>query len=276
MSSARASTNVAPALRRGIERRARALDAIVLTGWSAVLFPVCWLLRAPWWLVNLLLLTLPATYLLARSPLARRGVHPWFVVKYALFVSVFFNYLCVRYSAWAGPSDFPPLPGGVLVEQVTWCALMIVLVVAVHERFSARPSAAPTVRWSRTVLSCFFFAGFVVALVPPLHAPLRDHVYLKVGLILYPVIFAVALRVDPRAMRSLLTTGAVFVAFDLAFELLALHNGYWRFPGRYVGWVTVAGSRFPIEELAFMVVLLGPAIAMTNTVYLNWKGLGRR
>lgn len=252
------------------------VDAAVLVCWSLVAGWLCWVTNAAWWIANLVLLTLPLLYLLVRAPEARCVLRVSFVVKYVVFVTVVFDYLCVRYDAWDGPSAFPALPGGVLVEQVYWCAMMILLAIVVHARFGARRLALPTVRWSRTVLSTIFFAGFVIALVPSLHGILDDYVYFKIGVVLYGAIFGVALLVDRRLISQLALTSAAFLCFNLGFELLALHNGFWSFSGEYVGWVTIAGWRFPIEELVFMVILLAPAIGATYGVYLNWKGLDWR
>jgi hypothetical protein len=247
------------------------LDGLVVGAWCVVVFTILWWSGAPWWWANLLLLGAPTAYLFVRVPEARAAVRPWFVVKYTLYVSVFFNYLCVRYGAWAGPTSFPHLPGGVVVEQVVWCMLMILSVIAVHCAFFERGHQALPVRWPRTVLSLFFFAGFAIALVPAFQRPLRDYVYLKVGLVLYPLIFVVTALVGVGLLRALAPTMLVWAAFNFAFELLALHNGFWTFPGQYVGWVHVGDLRFPVEEAIFMVLLVAPAILATNSVYLNWK-----
>jgi hypothetical protein len=73
--------------------------------------------------------------------------------------------------------------------------------------------------------------------------------------------------------RQALAIAVIFTPFVLGFELLALHHGYWSFPGEYVAEVAVLGQRFPLEELVFFVVLSAPAVVALYAVYKNWKGL---
>lgn len=246
-------------------------DALLLTSWVVVLCWVLWLVDATWMIANVLLLTAPLTYILARSARVRAMIRWSFVVKYVLFVTVFFDYLCVRYGAWSGPTLFPKGPGGVNLEQITWTFLIIGLTLAVNEHFFSRQTISPPSSFTRPILSGLFFAGFVVALVPLLRGWLATYTYLKIGLALYPVVFVLVLIVNRPAMREVILTGVVMGAFNLAFELLALHNGFWTFPGVYVGMVEVFGYPFPTEELVFLVCLCSPAVVAAYALYKNWK-----
>jgi hypothetical protein len=244
---------------------------LVLTAWVAVFFWLLWLLDATWMIANMLLLAVPFAYILVRSAQVRAMIRWSFVIKYVLFVTVFFNYLCVRYGAWAGPTLFPKVPGGVNVEQITWTVLIIGLTLAVNEYFFSRQETAPANTLARPTLSALFFVGFVVALVPMLRGWLVTYTYLKIGLVLYPVVFGLVIALIPRVMREVILTGVVMGIFNLAFELLALHNGFWTFPGVYIGVVSVFGYAFPVEELVFLVCLCSAAVIATYALYKNWK-----
>lgn len=129
------------------------IDAALLICWVGTVGAVLWITDAPWMVANALVLGLPLTYILARSGRARMMIRWTFVVKYVLFVTVFFDYLCVRYRAWSGATIFPwSLAGGVNVEQVTWTILLIPLTIAVNEHFFSRPCKAPQRRFTRRVL----------------------------------------------------------------------------------------------------------------------------
>jgi hypothetical protein len=247
--------------------------AIALIAWSATSIALAWLVRMPWIGANLLILGAPLGYLLARSAEVRARLRPSFILRYVVFVVIFFDYLCVRYGGWGGPSSFPLLPGGINVEQVMWTALFIPLVLAMNETFFVSAHAAPQRRYPRAILSAMFFGGLLVALVPMLHPLVAGDVYLKIGLMLYPLVFTLAFLVDRAVWRELVRIAVVFGIFNLAFELLALHVGYWTFQGRYVAMVTVAGYRFPLEELVFLVLLCAPAVVAAYSLYKNWKGL---
>jgi hypothetical protein len=249
-------------------------ELLGLVAWWSAGIAFCWLTRAPWIAANILVLGTPLIYLVARSDEVRKRLRISFILKYVVFVSVFFDYLCVRYGGWSGPTQFPLLPGGVNVEQVTWTALIIPLVLAVNETYFSRLHHVPQRRYPRTILSIMFFAGFAVAIVPPAHAAMESYVYLKIGLSLYPIVFILAFCVDRSVWREVLPIAIVFGIYNLIFELLALHLGYWSFHGKYVGYVSVEGYRFPTEELVFLVMLCAPAVVATYSLYKNWKDMG--
>jgi hypothetical protein len=253
---------------------AKLIDAALLVCWLGTVGTVLWITDAPWMVANALVLGLPLTYILARSGRARMMIRWTFVVKYVLFVTVFFDYLCVRYRAWSGATIFPwTLAEGVNVEQVTWTILLIPLTIAVNEHFFSRPCKVPQRRFTRRVLGGLFFAGLAVALISPLHGWLATYTYLKIGIMLYPVVFILAFVARLRIASQLIAIGAVMGLFNLGFELLALHNHFWTFPGIYVGFVRVLGYMFPVEELVFLVCLCSPAVVATYALYKNWKSM---
>jgi hypothetical protein len=251
----------------------KGMAATVLIAWSILSMLVAWLARIPWIVANPLILGVPLGFLLSQFAEVRARLRLSFIVRYVVFVVVFFDYLCVRYGGWGGDSSLPSLPGGISVEQVMWTALFIPLVLATNEAFFVRASVAARRGYTRPILMGLFFSGFAVALVPPLHPLVSDYVYLKIGLILYLPVFALAFLVDRAIWREALKIAAVFGIFNLAFELLALHLNYWTFEGRYAAMVTVGGYRFPVEELTFLVLLCAPAVVVTYSIYKNWKGL---
>jgi hypothetical protein len=245
--------------------------AALLLAWSISSMACAWVIRIPWVYANLLILGVPLSCLLVRSAEVRARLRPSFIVRYIVFVVVFFDYLCVRYGGWGGPSSLPRLPGGVSVEQVTWTALFIPLVLATNETFFARPCIAPRRRYPRTILRAFFFGGFIIAFVPILHPLFAGYVYLKVGLTLYPLVFVLAFSVDRAIWRETATIAALFGVFNLFFELLALHLGYWTFHGQYIAMISIVGYHFPVEELTFLILLCAPAVVAAYSLYKNWK-----
>jgi hypothetical protein len=250
-------------------------DALVAVTLTVVGGALCWLLALPLIVANLLLLGVPAAYLLARSAATRQAIRPRFVVRYVVFVVVFVDYMCVRYDAWDNASVLPDLPGGVTVEQVVCLALLIVLVLAVSERYFAAPDPAPPKRFGKVALIAMFVTGLVIALVPALQAPFDTYTYMWIGVALYPSVIALAIAIDPRVVREMVAVTIVIAPVILGFELLALHHDYWVFEGQYVGEVTVLGLTFPTEELLFFVLLAAPAVVGAYAIYKNWKGLGR-
>jgi hypothetical protein len=85
--------------------------------------------------------------------------------------------------------------------------------------------------------------------------------YLVFGMILglLPVIFV--LLKFPILFSKFFKTTAYFFVLTFAYEITALKLGWWSFPGtEFIGWVSVLGTRFPLEELFFWIVLGGMII----------------
>jgi hypothetical protein len=240
--------------------------------WTVAIGASLWLLDAPWMVANGLLLGAPLAYILLRVPQVETMIRWSFVARFVVFITIFFNYLCVKYEAWAGPTLFPTVEG-VNVEQVTWTALIIPLTLAVNEYFFSRQGAEPPSTVTRPILKAYFFVGFAIALLPPLHGWFADYTYLKIGLFLYPMMFALVAIVIPSVLREVLLTGLVMAAFNFGFELLALNNGFWTFPGEYIGTVEIFGYSFPIEELVFLVCFCSAGVVATYALYKNWKSM---
>ena len=249
------------------------VDAAVAGGLFAVGSGLCWLFRLNWAVANFLLLLLPAGYLIARSPRARHVISAVFVTKFVLFTVVFFNYLCKRFGGWDGPTAFPFDLQGVLIEEILWMGFYIPFVLTINEHFFASNDVGKPRRIVRTLISIMFFAGFVAVLVPQLRAFFSTYTYLKVGLVLYPPVFVMAIAVNRRIVRELLLTGLVAGVVCLVWEIIGLRNGFWHFPGTYVGHVGIVGYVFPVEELVFLILLSGPSVVATYSLYKNWKSI---
>ncbi len=253
-------------------RSRKLLDASVLVLWTLVIGATLWLLDVTWMIANGLLMAAPLAYILWRAPQVRPMIRWSFVARFVLFTTVLFDYLCVKYEAWSGPSLFPTV-AGVNLEQVMWTILIIPLTLAVNEYFFSRQGSEPPSRITRPILMTYFFSGLAIALLPPFHGWLEDYTYLKIGLLLYPIVFVLVAVVIPSVLREVFLTGLVMAAFNFGFELLALHNGFWTFPGRYIGKVEIFGYVFPTEELIFLVCLCSAGVVATYALYKNWKGM---
>jgi hypothetical protein len=249
---------------------AKTRDASLLVAWIVAVGSLLWLLDATWMVANVLLLAVPLAYILVQAPQVKPMIRWGFVAAFVVFITVFFDYLCVRYDAWGGPSLFPTI-SGVNLEQVTWTALIIPLTLAVNEYFFSRQKLAAPSTFTRPILRGLLFAGLMIALVPPLHNWLAHYTYLKIGLMLYPIVFLLVAIVIPSVLREVFLTGLVMGLFLFGFELLALHNGFWTFPGIYIGKIEIFGYAFPMEELIFLVCLCSAVIVATYALYKNWK-----
>ncbi|HEX6152309.1 MAG TPA: hypothetical protein VFZ19_02200 [Solirubrobacterales bacterium] len=248
------------------------LDAIALSGIVGLAFALCWAFPTPFWIAELTVYGIPLTYLLARSESVRAALDLRFLAKAIVFCAVFYTYVGLRYEGWTAPSQFPTI-FGVPIEQAAWGALVIPLSIAVAQRFFASPLVGAPLPRTRQIIYVLFVLGLALAVIPPLRNLMAGYVYLKIGLVLYPVIFLLAIRLGRPFIRELFLTGLIFFALHLCFEMLAMHHGYWGFQGEYIGWVQIPGYRIPIEELVFILALSSPTAVAVHGLRSGWKGL---
>jgi hypothetical protein len=95
--------------------------------------------------------------------------------------------------------------------------------------------------------------------------------YMWFGLILIVLPVAGALAARPRLRRPLVVLAFAGCYWKLVYEVAALRNDWWRFPGEFLGWVRLGPYAFPIEELVIWIVLFSPAIAV---FWEFWNGPG--
>lgn len=251
---------------------AKVLDALVLIAWCVSVGSILWFVDAPWLVANLLLMAVPLAYILIRAPQVRRMMRWRFLAKYTALIVVFFDYLCVKYGVWGGPSLLPRV-AGVTIEHVTWTVLIIPLPIAVNEYFFTRQKLTPPSTFTKPIIRGLLVIGLVIAILPPLHGWLSNYTYLKIGLMLYPIVFLLVAVAVPSALREVFLTGVVMGLFNFGLELLALHHGYWTFPGTYVGKVRIFAATFPVEELTFYILLCSAGVVATFALYKNWKSI---
>jgi hypothetical protein len=108
--------------------------------------------------------------------------------------------------------------------------------------------------WMATLLLFFIFMS---AFPSSLYV---GYWYLKFATVLAAVV-ALQFVLYPRVFWRLAKTVPYFAYLCAVYEITALKEGWWLFPGReFIGWIYVAGVGFPLEELLLFFVFLSIAI----------------
>jgi hypothetical protein len=59
----------------------------------------------------------------------------------------------------------------------------------------------------------------------------------------------------------MLKTGAYFFYLSFLYEILAIHYGWWGFHSEnFIGWFSILGTKFPLEELVWWIMLFALAV----------------
>ena len=73
----------------------------------------------------------------------------------------------------------------------------------------------------------------------------------------------------PTIIPKLIFLIPFFFCVYLAFELIALHFGWWSFDGNYVSLVTILGLTFALEELVIWIILGSAVVAAYHELLVD-------
>jgi hypothetical protein len=66
---------------------------------------------------------------------------------------------------------------------------------------------------------------------------------------------------NKKVIIKMLKTAAYFFYLSFIYEILALNYGWWGFPTKsFIGWFSILGFKFPLEELVWWIMLFALAV----------------
>lgn len=212
----------------------------------------------------LLFLALPALYLLLRNPdLARKSI--FFALLFSIPLSLFVDTLAAINGAWIVPETIFPIRilGVSTIEVYLFGLFWVLFSVLFYEYFFDKGKKgdgfSPTVKYL-----IYFFIVLSLSVVAVFFSNAEwlriPYVYfiMGTGFVIIPV--AIFLFRYPKFLGRYLMIGLYFFSILLLFEIVALHNKQWIFPGQFIGFVQVYGYQFPIEELVIWMIFATPAL----------------
>jgi hypothetical protein len=213
----------------------------------------------------LLFLGLPAVYISTRAP-----KYIFKSIIFSLLASlpliVIIDYIGRFSSAWA----FPPslfhfvIMGRVKLEPLLWAFLNIYTVVIFYEYLFDNHVKVRV--WSKKMWALVryllvwvvLFALALIFLSEPITIP---YFYLVFGLIIFIFPIVMTWLYYPRILPKIVLSLIYFSYLSFLYEVTALINGWWYFPGtQFVGYVTFGNISFPLEELVFWIILFAPSV----------------
>jgi hypothetical protein len=223
-------------------------------------------LHAPFLLSALLFLGVPCAYLLARHTKENLGNIFFAAVTMGVLFSFCFDFLAEINGAWGwnGGLLFGKVLGVVQVDVMVWFFLWVLHIILFYEHFLDRKhiKSAITERGGGTFALALFA---VLCLVGVYHNNPEllffSYAYLKLSA-LVSIPFVLVCILSPKLVRHVLPMSVYFFFVYITHEITALHLEQWNFPGQYVGWVSMLGVSFPVEELVFW-IMLSSSIAAT-------------
>lgn len=220
---------------------------------------LAWFLPLDFIAATLLIFGAPAAYLSLRNPASIRRV----LIFSAVFAGVgivFFDYFGPKDGSWLVPTIFSFKVFGVIpLEDFLWAFLLVYFVLMFYENFFDHARHSPVGRNMHYLIPVSIAAlAIFSALVLFVSANMSIPYFYFFGILVFMFLPVLAFVLEfPRFLRRLYITAAYFFAVGIMHELVALYKGYWSFPGHhFIGWVSLAGYRFPLEEFFFWLFLL--------------------
>jgi hypothetical protein len=183
-----------------------------------------------------------------------------------IFLAVIIDYLGYLDKSWRViPSLFSFRIFDVIpLEDPIWIFLVAYELILLYEYFfNPKPKYFPKSKSKLSLMlfiSMFIFGVFMFLKIQSpniLHIPYFYFVWSTLTIVLPCIIF---LFVHPKLIGRFIAITSYTFYVGLLSELVSLHLNYWEFPGsHFIGWVTILGLTFPIEEFIFFLMFIPPA-----------------
>jgi hypothetical protein len=122
-------------------------------------------------------------------------------------------------------------------------------------------------------MNCIFYSTtFILVLFYFLNNSLLKipYAYFIVGIVLWVIPIITFLSKRPLFLKDFLKVDLYFFYVYLIYQLVCLKNNLWVFPSsHYIGWISIIGIRFPLEEFIFIICLGGFAACTYYEFFTN-------
>ena len=237
-------------------------DLVFILLWPILGSIISLLVKANYFISIIIFFGIPAAYLSYKTQK--------FIKKIALFsavlaipLTIVIDYVMEITGGWFTPSSIFGsfrLFGYVMIDDLVWAFLYVYLVAIFYEYFLDE-KCTPKLYYPRLkylFIGTLFILGIFIFLYNSKPSLLQiDYFYLKVGVVLGLIPIILLLLNFPKLYAKFFKTAAYFFFLTFVFEITALKLGQWTFPAsnQFIGFVSILGTHFPLEELFFWVVL---------------------
>lgn len=214
----------------------------------------------------LLFFIVPALIMSLQLPCRTTLKHLLFSCVLGIPGIIIIDYIANLTNQWTEPITMFPFRifDFVSLEVILWAIGNTFVILAFYTLFFERHIDRHIIR-PRMYRLLWWFGGVFVLFVClyaagsfGLHIP-YFYAFFGVTLILFPTCFV--LYRHPKLLMKFVVSATYFFYLTFCYEVVALRQGWWTFPStRYLGIVSVAGVRFPLEEFVFWFMLFTTSV----------------
>ena len=150
------------------------------------------------------------------------------------------------------------------VEGLLWAILTVYFAILFYEYFIDKHVSKKLIggRMKYLIVILIVMMGVFLTLFFLSPTVLKiPYFYLWIGIIMFFIPVVLELFGHPKLIGKFMKAGSYFFYFNFLYEIVGVKLDWWSFPGtEFIGWLTIAGVRFPFEELFFYIMLTALAI----------------
>ncbi len=216
-----------------------------------------------WWSAAFFV-ALPPVYLLLRGKFNYKKV---FITAFISSLIIYIiDFLINASKGWAIPNEQLFLGWrifwGTPVEEFLWFFFNFLFVILLYEHFVEREKVKKIsnhFKYLITILIIVSIIVFSILFFTNFENQIK-YVYLVTCSIYFlPPLIYVLIK-NPQFIKKFFLVTIPFFLISLIHEITALKNGYWFFPGEYIGSITLFGLNFPFEEFFFYLVIMASSV----------------
>jgi hypothetical protein len=222
----------------------------------------------------LLFFGLPAIWLSYRTPqmITRTLLYAAiFTIPFGIIV----DYIVTIDYGWYVPKTlFPLILGVVPVEDIIFVLLLVYAIIMFFEHLihhGKHKILSNSMKYLILLITTIVILFSLILVTKPKFLEL-PYSYLWTGIIFIIIPFVIYILKFPRMISKFVIVGSYFFMTALIFELVALNLNQWTFPGNnFIGFISIFGYSFPIEELLFFMVFFSSGMLAWYEFYDDKK-----
>lgn len=237
-------------------------DLFLVLTWPIVASFLAIILSVDYFWSIILFLGIPVAYLSYRNQK--------YIKKIALFsavlgipLAIIYDYVMESTGSWfTTTSLFGPIRlfDYIMIDDLIWLFLWVYFVAMFYEAFLDKKVTPKLYKPNLKYLVILMFLALIAFVWAYFFSPTLLQVnffYTKISILIGVIPIALILFKLPFLISRFIKVGTYFFLHALIYEVTALNLNLWTFPAKdqFIGFVSILGTSFPLEELFFWMIL---------------------
>lgn len=245
-------------------KKRESIDLAIILIWPIIAALISFTLKVNAFMSIVLFLIIPSVYISIRGRQYIKKAVIFSLIS-SISIMIIIDYIAHFTRTWIIPNSIIPfrLFNFVSLEVILWAFFTCFFVIMFYEYFLDKHVTKRL--WNKKMkylfmASIILFAVFLLLFFNLPEALKIPYFYISWGVIVLLIPFLFQLFKYPKTTSKFFLAAAYFFYLHFIYEVTGLRLGWWEFPGKeFIGWISILGTNFPLEELLFWFILLALA-----------------